>query len=133
MDLFRRYISMTRRKFPKLLKPVAMMSAVLSAGAVLIMPAMAQTESQMETSQEIELSPEAFEILCERSPLNSRCEGGATEARGSEATDQMEQTDRIEERIDPSETDPAEAVSDPSQAPVDRESEGMSAPSTPSY
>jgi Domain of unknown function (DUF4168) len=121
---------MNRRIFSKLLKPVAVMGTVLSAGAVLIMPAIAQTESQVETSQEIELSPEAFEILCERSPLNSRCEGGATEARDSGPTDRIEE--RIEPNADPN-ADPADAVRDPSEAPVNPASEGMSSPSSPSY
>lgn len=137
---------MTRRIFSKLIKPAAVMGTVLSAGVLVSLPAMAQTESQTESSQEIELSPEAFEILCERSPLNSRCEGGATEARDSgtinrtetiNQTDRIEQptdpSDRVEQRTNPTETDPAEAVTDPDQAPVDRNSEGTSAPSTPSY
>jgi hypothetical protein len=124
---------MTRRTFSTLIKPAAVMGAVLSASVVVSLPAMAQMESPTDSSQEIELSPEAFEILCERSPLNSRCEGGAAEARDSGTMDQMDRMDRIDERTDPVETDPAEAVTDPSQAPVERDSDGMSSPSTPSY
>ncbi|NJN90556.1 MAG: hypothetical protein HC878_09415 [Leptolyngbyaceae cyanobacterium SL_5_14] len=37
-------------------------------------PILAQAES---TGDDFELSPEGFEILCERFPLNSRCEGAA--------------------------------------------------------
>lgn len=116
---------MTRRMFSKLLKPAAIVSSVLSAGVVLSLPAVAQTSTTTtETNQEIELSPEAFEILCERSPLNSRCEGGATEARDTTTIDQ----DRFDERIDPTESDPADAASDPETAPVDRDETNMSEP-----
>jgi Domain of unknown function (DUF4168) len=112
---------MTRRMFSKLLKPVAMMGTVLSAGVVLSMPAMAQAESQVETTQEIELSTDALEILCERSPLNSRCEGGAAESRNTD--------NNRTERIRPDETDPADAVSDPAEAPVEDAPDAMSDPS----
>lgn len=105
---------MTRRKFSNLLKPAAIVGSVLSAGVMLGVPALAQSEMSGEASQEIELSPEAFEILCERSPLNSRCEGGATEAREFDQPGQFERTD-------PAQADPAEGASDPSAAPVDRD------------
>lgn len=52
--------------------PVSGIAGGLSTGILLaVVPAWAQTSSV----EEIELSPEGLEILCERSPSNSRCIG----------------------------------------------------------
>lgn len=49
----------------------AALAIALSGGSAL-------AQSTTNTTGEIELSPEGFEILCERFPLNSRCSGATT-------------------------------------------------------
>ena len=75
---------------------------------------MASAQSETEASSE-ELSPEAMEILCERFPLNSRCEGNAST---SEEEPAMEA---------PAEEDPAMSEEEPAmEAPT--EDPAMEAP-----
>jgi hypothetical protein len=81
---------MTRPKFSKLVKSAAVVGGVLGAGLMVSLPTLAQSGStssdEAPETTEVELSPEGLEILCERFPLNSRCEGGASTARDSVTT-----------------------------------------------
>jgi hypothetical protein len=80
------------------LKQLISLGAIASVGAFLGLPALAQSNinpdatnpdathtvvAQAPTADDFELSPEGFEILCERFPLNSRCDGtSSTEGNG---------------------------------------------------
>ena len=76
-----------------LLKQLAGVAGVVGASVLIGLPALAQSEGGIETSNEssieiaqspdagsdFELSPEGLTILCERFPLNSRCAGGTVD------------------------------------------------------
>lgn len=66
---------MIMRDRSNLLKNLLVMGA---AGASLLvsLPALSQTSSESTTPEEIVLSAEGMKILCEVTPLNSRCPGG---------------------------------------------------------
>jgi hypothetical protein len=88
-------------------------------------PILAQAES---TGDDFELSPEGFEILCERFPLNSRCEGatssGSDDLPGSA---QDPNTDVTDPPIEPGNA-PSDDSSGGTQEPPGESPDGLGTP-----
>lgn len=57
------------------IKKLFMALGVAGIGALVGLPALAQSSDSLEGAPEFELSKEGYIILCDRTPLNSRCEG----------------------------------------------------------
>jgi hypothetical protein len=58
------------------IKKLSLALGVAGIGALVGLPALAQSSPDSSgTAPEFELSKEGYAILCERTPLNSRCEG----------------------------------------------------------
>ncbi|MBE9178877.1 DUF4168 domain-containing protein [Oculatella sp. LEGE 06141] len=120
---------MSAHNYFALLKKLPGIVGVVSASALLSLPVLAQSapgstssESTTEVAQtadeessattEFELSPQGLEILCERFPLNSRCEDGAT-APGAAAPE----SGWSEDALNPSSDEPVEETTDPEADP----------------
>ncbi|NJR40631.1 MAG: hypothetical protein HC781_19630 [Leptolyngbyaceae cyanobacterium CSU_1_4] len=57
------------------IKKMSLALGVAGMGVFAGLPALAQSSSSPTAAPEFELSKEGFIILCDRTPLNSRCEG----------------------------------------------------------
>lgn len=57
------------------IKRLSIALGIAGAGVLASLPALAQSSSSSPMGSEIEMSKEGMVILCERTPLNSRCEG----------------------------------------------------------
>jgi hypothetical protein len=56
-------------------KKLSLALGVAGIGVLVGFPALAQSSSSSGTNSEFKLSKEGFVILCDRTPMNSRCEG----------------------------------------------------------
>lgn len=111
----------THSYFNMLKKLPGVAGMVVGVSVLISLPVQAQSEPKPRTSSEAsiliaqtsdsesdsvpELSPEGLEILCERFPLNSRCEGGTTGSNITPSTsDVPDTTETMEPELDTTET-----------------------------
>jgi hypothetical protein len=124
---------MSAHNFFALLKKLPGIAGLVGASVLLSLPALAQSEpsstgtneASAEVAQaegdtgaasEIELSPEGLEILCERFPLNSRCEGSAATDTSGDSGVSDEAGSATESGVEGEALEPGAAVDDPSEA-----------------